>query len=810
MSRGDDFSMKLGAPGNVVLNVGQNSVAASSSDLKAGEWNQVTFINKDGNVTVMVNGTESGKGSLGSIAASTDKFMLGGNYEGLLDEVRIWDDALNDEMKTFDYFTNNTLNHYCPMWDNLVVYYKMDQENCPYLVDYKGIESKNADYDNHGVLSSGVKKIVAANDKMPYLVNAAYTENSRFFDRIIPVEQYLLSNEVIILGADCVGATGHVVPRTPNNHANVEGASYLASFEGRDGVVSIDGKSGTRVAAPAATLSGGANYGFETWLYLDEWTPGAYIMRKETSDGKNGVSLRLGDDASNPTLIARVNGNQFVSQAVSLPVGKWTHVGFSPGTGGSVIRAMMFFINGASIRPNVSESDDNFDSTPVGNEDQPLYIGENIKGKFDETCIWNKNITVTEVTKHMTNVPLPSITKNVVVEDLVGVGAYYRFDNKENLGHSSHSQDEWADIMRSAYEGHYPAKITLSVRGHGKDDNPGAVDEFNTIMNTPEKRKIFAEDLAELSKNYDGVELDLEWVYNATGWSNYHNLSKAIIDALPEGKTFRISTHNVTYQYPKGADGIENPGITGFTFQQYGPQKTHFNYNTFTSYVDNFLSYGYPADKIMTSYSTTTSNGFLNDGSTKGADIRGWRLGTLKDYVPGDQLIDKYTEGNITWSYIGPMQVYKRAKYTREKNLQGIFYWDMGNDNWTGSADKPVMEKYHAAKYCSYGINANCDTIVTNLKVNHYGESSVKPIIEDKIESTGIMVTPSPADEEILVTFSNGETPTEVKIYSIAGSLLKNVKQTRVINVSNFTPGVYIVNAKVGNGNTYKTKFVKR
>lgn len=807
ISRGDNVSVKLGSSNEIVFNIDGSSLAASSQALNPSVWTQVTMICNQGKGTVYVNGEEVATGMLKEIPESIDSFVLGGNYSGLLDEVRIWNEALDDSMKQFDYFTNNTLNKWCSMWDNLVAYYKMDQQDCPFLVDYKGVGDPKDDYDNHGILSEGVTKVSAENEKMPYLVNAAYTENIRFFDRIIPRDQYLLSNEIIILGADCVAATGNVVPRTPNNHATVEGATYLSTYEGREGVLSFDGKSSTRLVAPSATFNKGDKFSFETWLYLEEWTPGAYLFRKETADGKNGLSLRLGDDANNPTLIARVNGNEFVSQSMSIPVGKWCHVGLAPGSGGSVIRALLFFLDEDSIRPNVSLSSSEYNVTPTGNEDEPIYIGENLKAKLDETLFWNKVIALSDEKNHMTNVPMPGLNKNANVIDITDCSAYYTFDNEENLGHSSHSQDEWANIMRSAYEGHYPAKITLSVRGH---DDANASDNYTSIMNNEAKRKIFAQDLAELSKNYDGVELDLEWIYNATAWSNYHKLSKEIIAALPEGKTFRISTHNVTYEYPKGADGIENPGITGFTFQQYGPQKTHFNYNTFTNYVNNFLNYGYPADKIMTSYSTTTSNGFLNDGDTKGGDIRGWRLGTLKDYVEGDQVIDKYTEGNITWSYIGPMQVYKRAKFTREKNLQGIFYWDMGNDNWSGTAAAPVMEKYHAAKYCSYGINANCDTIVTKLNVNHYGESGVNEIISDKQESKGIVVTPSPADSEISVYLTNGELPVEVKIYSLAGSLVKDTKQSHGIKVDNLVSGVYMVTAKDSKGKLWKTKFVKR
>ena len=806
ISRGDDFSINLAKEGNLNLSVGETSLTISNSDLKAGEWNQVTVICDNGSTSAFVNGLSAGEGNLSPIPSSSEEFKLGGSYSGKIDEVRLWNEALDENMKTFDYFINNTLNKWCPMWDNLVVYYKMDQKDCPYLVDYKGIEDKLKTYDNHGIMSDGVSRIAANNDKMPYLVNAAYTENSRFFDRIIPRDQYLLSNEVIILGADCVGATGHVVARTPNNHASLEGsATQLSSFQGKEGVLSLDGNNGSRVKAPAATLPPSTYYTYESWIYLDEWTPGAYLMRKENDDKTKGLAMYLGDDANNPTIIARTNGKRISSKVLDFPLNEWVHVAVVSTNGNSKTLAFTFYINGKAYNGDreSSATDDSYNVLPEGNEDIPLYIGESLKGKLDETCIWNKVWAADGIVAHMNYIPLPALNRNVNVADMNNVGAYYRYDDESEPGFSYHSQDNWAKIMRSAYDGHHPAKISLSVRGHGSADNPGAVDEFNTIMNTPEKREIFATDLAEMSKYYDGVELDLEWVYNATGWSNYNNLSKAIIEKLPEGKTFRISTHNVTYQYPKGSEGIDNPGITGFTFQQYGPQKTHFSYDTgFTSKIKDFINYGYPADKILSSYSTTTSKG------EKGSDIMGVRS-ILNNYTPSEANVDSYSNGIDTWYYMGPMQVYKRAKHTREQNLQGIFYWDMGNDYWEGTVAAPVMPKYNNAKYCSYGLNANTDTIINNLTINHYDNANIKKP-EAQNSPKKIKVTPSPAIDEINLSFSTGETPEKVLVYSLSGALVSENRRVRRVNVSNLSSGIYMLTATDEKGNRYNTKFVKK
>ena len=388
LSRGENFVVSLGPSGKILFTSGITTVEATSADLKTGEWSQVTLICDNGVATTLVNGEEAGSGNLGTIPSEEDIFMLGGNYSGLVDEVRLWDEALNEEMKTFDYFTNNTLNKWNPMWENLIVYYKMDQENCPNLVDYKGITKPDASYNNHGILSEGVSRVVANNDKMPYLVNSAYTNNPRFYDRIIPRDQYLLSNDLIILGADVFASDGHIETKTPNNHCVVQNGEYLSSYEGREGVLSLDGKSGTYLVAPSSTLKSSNIYTFEGWLYLEEWTPGAYLMRKENDSQTQGLAIYLGDDSENPTLIVRIDGKRISSKTLTtLPLKKWFHVGISPAGGSSVAQSMSFFVDDRSYSADSKASDGSSNVTPSGNEDINLYIGENLKGKLDDVCV---------------------------------------------------------------------------------------------------------------------------------------------------------------------------------------------------------------------------------------------------------------------------------------------------------------------------------------------------------------------------------------------------------------------------------------
>lgn len=795
LSCGDNFSVELGSVGEIVFTVGTQSVTAKSADLKAGEWNGVMFNCLHKKATAYVNNQEAGSGTLDAVPDTKASLVLGNGLNGKLDEVRLWGASLNSD---FDYFTFNTLNKWAPQWDKLLVYYKMDQaDDVEVLVDYRNADNADREWNNNGVMSEGVSRVNADNEKMPYLWNAAYTENARFFDRTIPRDQYLLSNAVIILGANCNATTGEVTPRTPNNHATEVTSKHLMEFEGRDGVMSFDGTQ--RMVLPGAVLLNPKTYSFETWIYLDEWTPGAYLFRRETDDQKQGIAVYLGDNESKRVFI-RVNGMLFCSTANLLPVGEWVHFGFTTGSGGNNTQAYKFWVNEANSncdRNGVEASIRGVDTEFVCEDDTPVYLGEGLKAKIDETAFW---VTVASVTSHMNNFPLPRLDKNSTVADMGNCKAAYMFDDPTTPGFSYVSQDNWLRIMKGAYDGYAGAQFYLSVAG-----STNAKPSWTQIIKSENLRKKFAQTLAELSTLYDGVELDLEWVENPTDWRTYSLLSDEIVAALPEGKQFRVSTHQYSYSYPTDKMGE----VDGFTFQQYGPQNNWFGFNVFKNGVNAFINYGYPKDKIVTSYSTTTSKG------TNGSDIKGVRDNFITDDYELTNADKEYkTINGENFYFMGPMQVYNRAKFTRENNLQGIFYWDMGNDYWHGTPAEPEMPKYNSAKYCSYGINANVDSIMTGAKAVHYDatihgdpEGVADAVVENGPEVT---VSPSPATDYAKISLGNGLEVAEVTVYALDGAAVLREAGDDTINVANLHPGLYLINVKDIAGHFHKSKFTVR
>lgn len=781
-SRGDAFSAKLGTPGSVVFNSGASQITATHAALEAGKWAQLTLMVNEGLATVLVNGESAGNGVLDAIpVADGMEFTIGGGtFSGRVDELRLWQANLTTSY--FDYFINNTINKHNPQWDDLVAYYKMDMDGCPNLVDYKGIETPQQRFTNHGVMSdTGVKRVkVDDNNGLRYIINSAYTANERFFDRAIPVEQYRLSNDLIILGIQSL-SDGHLKLCTPNHHLEkVEGATWLAEFEGRKGVVSLDGNG--KLTAPVGVLAPNSTdlYTFEVWVYVDQWVPGSYIVRKTNSDLSKGFALRLGDEEKNVELW--MNGNKYVFVEKTMVVGSWVHVAVTPYGKSSIADNFSLYLNGSakSAKKDLSSVTD-YSMIPDGVDDVQLTLGEGFKGKLDNVIVWNYKFDRNAITGHMNNPPFVPVVPNLGSYQYQRCDAFWAFDKKDNPGYSWHSQDEWLALMKIPYEGYRGYQIRISVKSHNG---------WQTTISNAENRKRFAADLAVLSEPYDGVELDLEWMdgkQTALGL-----LAREIRAALPEGKSFFISCHQYgAYQFPHE----DMQYVDGFTFQQYGPQKTHFLWNTFKNGCTNFINYGFERGKIMTSYATTTSKGF---GSGADTPIKGVRDGFLEgDYEPNDS--EEYGEaGGYNYWFTGPTQTYRRAKYTMDEGLQGIFYWDMGND-------VPVEHKYNLAKWASYGVNANLDRDITEVDIRRGDNTGVGSVT---VAAPRLVAR---ANGDILTVGISDGTPVELlEIFTPSGVMVMQVENPgQEVVITALSSGIYLMRAVANDGAAYSAKITK-
>lgn len=780
LSVGNNIELKLDAEGTIKAKLGSAEATITNADLKAGSWNQLTIVVKDGQCTALVNGKSAceAKGNY-AMPADCGELTLGGNFEGRLDEVRLWSTALGNER---NYYINNTLNKWAPEANNLLIYYKFDQNLCQDIVDYKPLFDTTVQYNHHAAMPTGAtREKVTDNPRLPYLLAGAYLSNNRFYDRGVKADQYLLANDIIILGIKSY-TDGHLEYATPCNHATLNNCKWLNEFEGRTGVVSLDGTGSItttkNVLAPQRDKYGNANYTFETWIYLDEWTEGAYIVRKQSEDGTKGFAISLGKEDTKQVIVT-VNGKKFVNTR-SMSVGKWVHFAVTVYDGGTVDKTFMFSYDGKAKFAAALLSDDSQVYTPTGADDCVTIIGENLHGKLDGTATWSRRFSIDDLKNHMNGLPMPAIGKVQTAEIIAAGESYYTFNREDNLGFDSYSQDHWLEMIKDVFKGYRGAQIRISVESHDGWQN--------TIANA-DRRKKFAADLAKLSAPYDGVELDLEWLDGPQ--TNLGLLADEIRAALPAGKTFMISCHAYgAYQFPK--DKMSK--VDGFTFQQYGPQKTFFNMGNFKSSTSAFLNYGFPKDKVYLSFSTTTSKAHNEEGKTVG-NISGYRtLMQNEGFDPTDESLNGIAKMNgYNYYFMSPKQVYDRAKYVVDNNLQGIFYWDMGNDIDTTN---PLSISRNA----SYALNSNVDKLVESVTINHpTGISQLNAGGKTAMQYDSLKHT---------ISIVGGKTA-KLTVYTLAGTLVKQATASS-LSLADMASGCYVVKADLGNGKApLKVKVMK-
>lgn len=786
LQRGDGLKVQTGGSNRLFISIGGKNVSLNNTLMAPGRWTQITLLGTGTSLQVWLNGnrvkTYSGAYTIPEDNASP--FVIGGgSFEGRIDEIRIWNAELDSQ---FDYFVHTTLNKWVPQLDNLVAYFKGDQELCPNLVDYKPL-FKKAETNHHGIFSptGATLEKVTDNTGLPYLLNGAYTENIRFYDRGIDRDKYLLANDLIILGIDSY-SDGHLEYTSPCDHGTVTNAEYLASYQGRSGVLDLHGKGAKLSTTTTAFSPGSDGFTFETWIYLEKWTEGAYIFRRETEDGKKGFSISLGSEDNN-AVIVRVNGKKYVN-INRLKVGKWMHMAVTPNQGGTTRTTFLFTYNGTASYATESLSDGSTDCYPEGMDGCIAYIGEGLTAKLDETVLWNRSFTEDVLKEHMSKIPFPAVGITVNPQLISSGTAYYRYNLARDPGYDHFSQDRLRDVMLLAYKNHRGYQVRISVRPHNN---------WQTTVADANKRKRFASDLARLSEGYDGVELDLEWMDGTQ--TNLGLLADEILAVLPKGKTLMISCHAYgAYQFPKAK--IKN--IDGFTMQQYGPQNTYTKWDNFISSYNSFVNYGFPKDKIYLSYSTTTSRGYDSNGTAQGTVV-GLSWGGFLDEktytVDFTSNVDTHVYNGYTYYFMGPGQTYRRARHCVENNLKGIFYWDMGNDVKT-------KHPYSLAKYCSYALNSNVDTLVTEVAVNH--PTAINPAYADT-ELDKVRLHVNAAEQLVGMDVPAGLALRELRLFATTGQCVAAGSGSR-LSTRTLPTGVYVLRATLSDGRTVSRSFVKR
>lgn len=675
----DSYTITLGEKDCLYLKSDKKTHYIPAEIVKAGDWVHVSILNGEKELRVLLNNKPSYKSPEPlRISESFQKITIGEKFCGEIDELRVWNACLTDEIPVLnDIFLmwRNTVNKHHPNYQDLMLYAKFDEQQYQHITDYT--RHMSGSIEGSGIES----KVVSDNTNFQYKKIAGYLTFDRWANGNIDKEKFLLVNDLIVMCLK-MEPDGSVTPVYKENEGSANNGTYLKQYKGRNGVLSLNGEQSWWNGGTEA-LENSAAFSFGTWLYLDKWNKGAFLIRKKDKQGKE-FFIRF---AKFPYLECRTKDSKTYTVKSTLSIGKWQHLALSIQDDSKFILA----VNGENNSPVPLNSNLKSESILARN-DTSCLIGIGISGKLDETWITHhfKNLDkISQVYKN--GIIFPDEKHKIELEEFSTNHACWMYNNPQQPGFDSYSFLHYVDLIRQNYKGYQGFQVRAAVF---------AFAGWQEAIQNLEIRARYAEQISKYAPYFDGFDLDLEWCKCSDCWDDYGKLIIAIKSKLPANKTLSISPHSTAYELPQKY----MPYVDRFNLQMYGPLKNEWQWKNFMAGGKRVKDWGYPLDKMILSFATTTSRAYHIDTDEKaeGAPTGFRYLSQLPGFdLKKDFIIDaKGYKRYITSAY----QVVKRCEWIRDHNYGGIMFWEIAQDIPTAHPDNVI-------KHASFSMNSNVDPL---------------------------------------------------------------------------------------------------
>lgn len=437
-------------------------------------------------------------------------------------------------------------------------------------------------------------------------------------------------------------ANGDVGFDVPDNDATLAGgAKYTASLSTRSGVMTFDG-TGTMNCGQGLLQSpdGPLNvFTFGTYIYLDEWTPNAFIFRKQNRSGENVVALQLGTEGQ---LRFILNGMLATTQCKGLTTGAWHYLALTFDKGTAELR--LDNTGGIALTPQTTLP------KQVLEHQADFVMGEKLKASLDETFI--NDLKVANLGQN----PIQFKTWNEIKTK-----AYWKYDDASKPGKDSYSWKTRLTGIRNALAAQgAESKLRLGVAGG----------RWQQMVADGTARTRFADNLKRIIKenNLDGVDLDFEWCYSAEEFANYSEAILKIREVLGSDACFTVSLHPISYK-------ISTEAIAALDFislQCYGPAKERFPYEQFVKDAADVLAYGIPKEKLVMGVPFYATSGTGQAGIVAYLDLVNGGYNSRE--------ADAATYKGAEYVLNSQKTIRKKVQYVGDNDLAGIMSWDLATD----------------------------------------------------------------------------------------------------------------------------------
>ncbi|TAJ06830.1 T9SS C-terminal target domain-containing protein [Marinilabiliaceae bacterium JC017] len=770
-----------------IANGNNNYFAIDNPGIAEGQWFHLAATYNGNNaagdqVSLYINGNyKSGffKNNDRLLPASTPNmpatFILGKNFKGKMDEIRLWNMALQKD----ELMIHNTINSFNSFYPNLISYWRVDQVACLSLVDY--IKK------HHAILSGNVtKEIVTNNPTFKYGTVTGYLRPTHWVQKSIHNENLLHVNDLIYMDGKPY-ANGEIFFAYPDNSGILSNISHLSNYKGRTGVLNFNGTNAQMtvgkdllIEKPGIAVN---KFTFEAWIYIDNWAENACLLQKATSPSQK-VAIQLGNQASKQLVVKIANGSEksIIANETNLNIGSWNHLAIIyNGKASQKINQVEFIINGNQHPDNLINLSDPINGLPVRCPyiNPNTIIGQNFDGKMDEVRVWHSIRSIFSI----------RADKNEVITDNwhdTFLKACWRGDNSDNPGLDSQSWPQLLKAVKQVYDGYEGYKVRLGIAaGQWKEmvSNSTAISKFASEAN-----KLLATD------SFNGIDLDFEWCYNNTEWNNYSNCILAVNKAIPSEMDFSVTLHPLFYQISQAA--IKAVDYIGF--QNYGPSPARFTWNDFTSSLTNFRDWGYPNEKIQMGlpfYGVTSDNSKV---TVTYKDI----INQYPDLTPEiDEVPFKFSSSTKNITLNGVNTIKQKTAKTRDEQLLGIMFWDIGTD--IKMSDSKCL-----LRALNEEMNANLQIPVTEVEELPTSLNNIKEPVTKQL-----IIYPNPCSGDLTIEMPKKRlTDSILQIHDLGGHIMKNTMvdgnmSSFHINVKDLPAGLYTVSIS-HNQNQHKAKLL--
>ena len=401
-------------------------------------------------------------------------------------------------------------------------------------------------------------------------------------------------------------------------------------------------------------------------------------------------------------------------------------------------------------------------------------IGENFKGYLDEVMVWGNSRSADKVAQDAAGTS-GDLTFPGGGDGAIYLLSYWKFDDAENPGKDTRSWKEMLGEIRKMYEGYRGYKIRIGLIS---SDSENGNKVWPSHISDAAWREQLVSDVKDLLPYCDGIDIDFEWLYSGDSrwYSGYGPMVEELRAAIPSDKVFSVSLHPVAYYLP--TEYIDLPDY--YTFQIYGPAVTWFAYDNYVSAYNNFISWGFPKEKIGMSFPTTASTG---------STVSGYKniVAANPDLTPD---MNTATMSGSTYTFNGVDCVKDKMNFILEQNSGTVMYFDMGND-------VSVSDPLSLIRAANLVISANVDTLITSTS----GVSALpeQPKVAEKYSS---LVYDEQA-RHLVVTSTTDAELLRVSVFSISGMMMRDDSISgpqHVMSTDGFSSGVYVARVQSTGG----------